>query len=206
MRKRQDIDVIGESPYQPRVGHVINLEWVHRYRAWDTHRSYRQTVTSAPLVTSGYQDWRQILRHEHSTWRQMWQNSNHHKSPARECIICMLSHLGQRWAGVVYLETGNIRSDKKRQIPSDQQKWNAIVTALQHTLSFFLKMLNSKSGLKNQCHGMSIEPTTIPRHPCSLCESNILQLFLLLLLNSCACRLAVNNNTNLLFPAEAMNP
>ena len=94
--------------------------------------------------------------------------SNHHKSPARECIICMLSHLGQRWAGVVYLETGNIRSDKKRQIPSDQQKWNAIVTALRHTLSFFLKMLNSKSGLKNQCHGMSIEPTTIPRRPCSL--------------------------------------
>ena len=72
MRKRQDIDVIGESPYQPRVGHVINLEWVHRYRAWDTHRSYRQTVTSAPLVTSGYQDWGQILRHEHSTWGQMW--------------------------------------------------------------------------------------------------------------------------------------
>ena len=115
----------------------------------------------------------------------------------------MLSHLGQRWAGVVYLETGNIRSDKKRQIPSDQQKWNAIVTALQHTLSFFLKMLNSKSGLKNQCHGMSIEPTTIPRHSCPLCESNFLRHYLLLLLSSCACRFAINS-TNLLFPAEAM--
>ena len=70
-------------------------------------------------------------------------------------------------------------------------------------LSLFMKMLFSKSGLKNQCHGMSIEPTTIPRRPCSLCESNFLRHYLLLLLSSCACRFAINS-TNLLFPAEAM--
>ena len=136
MRERQDIDVIGESPYQPRVGHVINLEWVHRYRA---ETPIGHIVRLSPL----HLWWHLVTKTGGKYWDtnippgdKCEHNGNHHKSPARECIICMLSHIGQRWAGVVYLETGNIRSDKKRQIPSDQQNWNAIVTALRHILSF----------------------------------------------------------------------